>query len=762
MAQPRFGQLLWQAVQQVKVNKGRSITAIKLELAELCHVGVAAVEKWKKRSLPQDEQTLEELARWGVKKAGMKREWFVSFLRAAESYDDGTLEGELFEQQGKRWPTIRDNLPPLRSDFIGRVEEIGRVCEGLAMPHPLISIEGIGGVGKSTLALKVARMCQSGEIRQIDLARAMGQIARIPALAPPRWEAIVWISAKDKPDQDLSLDEVLDTIAGVLDYSTVRQLEPSEKRATVDRLLRSHRSLVIVDNFETVSDIRLADFLQRVPPPSKAIITTRERQLRRLWDVPLYGLSEREALQKIRDYSYSLSLRGMAGADEASLQPLVAMTQGNPKALEMALGYLKHKGMALDEVVRSLTEANQNVEELFHDLFARSWGLLSPEGRHLLMVMPFFADSTSREALEAASQVHGWYLRMGISQLLEMSLLETNEELLEARQRYAAHPLVLAFARARLREEPEFEAAARQRWCDFFLDYAEEYGDDDFGEAIEQERRQKLQLELNNLRLSIEWCLQEQSPKAARLVERLSTFLHQKGYWSERIELCRRTLPLSDSPESQAGLLTRMGWSYLWQGSYQAAREAFDRALSLARQHGLQKREVQLLRYSGQWHTRQGAYSDAERLYRDSLALAEELQQQIAILLVQAFRARTAYARANYAQAKQLFLDLLPKFKKQHPRQILFALGFLAELAIREEQLSQARAYLQKAWHHAETSPYQAHDIAKLHRIRGDLERAANNPPAALDAYQKALDLSTRLGMKESQELEALIEETRQ
>jgi len=52
MAQPRFGELLWRAVQQVKVNQGRSITAVKLELGELCHVGVPAVEKWKRRNIP--------------------------------------------------------------------------------------------------------------------------------------------------------------------------------------------------------------------------------------------------------------------------------------------------------------------------------------------------------------------------------------------------------------------------------------------------------------------------------------------------------------------------------------------------------------------------------------------------------------------------------------------------------------------------------------------------------------------------------------
>lgn len=759
MAQPRFGELLWRAVQQVKVNQGRSITALKLELGELCHVGVQAVEKWKRRSIPQEEASIERLARWGVKTAGMNRAWLVAFLRAAEYYDDGTLELELFGSAHRALPVARENLPPLRSDFIGRVEEIGRVREGLAMPHPLISIEGIGGVGKSTLALKVARMCLSGEINKIGPVSE--QTDAFVARTPLRWDAIVWISAKDKLDQDLSLDEVLDTIAGVLDYTTVRQLGHKEKRTTVDRLLRIHRTLVIVDNFETVSDIRLADFLQRVPPPSKAIITTRKRQLRRLWDVPLYGLSETEALQKIRDYSYSLSLRAMAQADKALLQPLITMTHGNPKALELALGYLKHKGMALDEVVRSLSEANQTVEELFNDLFARAWDLLSPEGQHLLMVMPFFADSTSRQALEVATDVHDWHLHMAIAQLLEMSLLEANEELVERRKRYSVHPLVLAFARAHLREHHEFETQARERWMDYFLHYAEEYGDDDFGQTINQAGMETLQLEINNLRLAIEWGLQHSKKNTIRLVERITTFLHQKGYWSERITLCRRALAIADSPESQAGLLTRLGWSYLLQGSDQQARDAFDEGLAIAREHNLQDRLVQLLRYSGQWYAFQEDYQTADRLYTDSLLLAEQLEQEIGILLVQAFRARTAYHRGQNEQAKQLFLELLPKFKELHPRQILFALGFLGDIAMSEGRLHDARTYLQKALHYAKTSYHQAHDMVKLYRIWGDLERAANNPGAALECYQKALRLSTRLGMKESQLLEGLIEQVK-
>jgi hypothetical protein len=133
-------------------------------------------------------------------------------------------------------------------------------------------------VGKTTLAIKVARLCKSGEINH-------EQTNSYHQMAP--FEAIVWRSAKDKPNEDLS--DVLDAVAGVLNYTIVRQLMGDEKRAAVARLLRVHRSLLIVDHFETVSSVKLADFLQSIPPRRGAIITTRERQLRRLWDVPLAG-----------------------------------------------------------------------------------------------------------------------------------------------------------------------------------------------------------------------------------------------------------------------------------------------------------------------------------------------------------------------------------------------------------------------------------------------------------------------------------------
>jgi hypothetical protein len=55
-------------------------------------------------------------------------------------------------------PAIPSNLPP-RGEFIGREKEKVRVREALASRWPLTCIDGIGGIGKTALALEVTGEC---------------------------------------------------------------------------------------------------------------------------------------------------------------------------------------------------------------------------------------------------------------------------------------------------------------------------------------------------------------------------------------------------------------------------------------------------------------------------------------------------------------------------------------------------------------------------------------------------------------------------
>jgi LuxR family glucitol operon transcriptional activator len=170
---------------------------------------------------------------------------------------------------------VYHNLPPRSTEFIGREVELGQILAWVETSRwPLAAIEGMGGIGKTSLAIEVAYCCLPGP----QLAVSMP------------FEAVVWTSARGSTDYKLCCNHVLDTIVLVLNYPHLAQLPPEQKVEAVDKLLRSHRTLVLVDNLETVTDLSLVKFLEQIPEPSKALVTTRSKQLRRVWDIPLYGL----------------------------------------------------------------------------------------------------------------------------------------------------------------------------------------------------------------------------------------------------------------------------------------------------------------------------------------------------------------------------------------------------------------------------------------------------------------------------------------
>ena len=159
------------------------------------------------------------------------------------------------------WPEIPYNLPQ-PGEFIGREREKAEVREALASRWPLICIDGIGGIGKTALALEAAHEC---------LQASKGEISTDGI---PTFDAFVWTTAKDR---ELALSDILDTIARTLDYPYIAQLPPEEKPSEAAKLLQAQKCLLIVDNFETITDDAVRDFLLNLPEPSRALITSREQ-----------------------------------------------------------------------------------------------------------------------------------------------------------------------------------------------------------------------------------------------------------------------------------------------------------------------------------------------------------------------------------------------------------------------------------------------------------------------------------------------------
>jgi hypothetical protein len=355
-------------------------------------------------------------------------------------------------------PQIPHNLRA-RSEFVGREAEKARAHEGLCSRYSLISIEGIGGIGKTSLALEVAYEClqasQGGESPE-------GIVA---------FDSFVWTTAKDR---DLTLNDLLDAISLTLNYPGIMQCPLEAKRFSVEKLLRDRSCLLIVDNFETIKDPDVWDFLQGLPEPCKALVTTREQRLSHVWSISLKGLQEPESLALIRGEGRRLDLDSIVSAKDISLLHLHQATGGAPLAIKWAVGQIKQRGQSLDSVLRAL-HAGQ--AKPFEQIFTRSWDLLSLDARRVLMVMTLFATSASRAAIEAASDIHHFTLDEALGQLVEMSLVDPTDELESRLRRYSIHPLTRSFANRHLVQEGEFERQAMLRLASNYVETCREAGE---------------------------------------------------------------------------------------------------------------------------------------------------------------------------------------------------------------------------------------------------------------------------------------------
>jgi hypothetical protein len=171
------------------------------------------------------------------------------------------------------------NLPqPDYGKFIGREEEKAKIIEKLRpypdSVHSVITIDGIGGIGKSALALEVS----------------LSFFRNHESLSPEkRFEAIIWTSAKrtslkvgegivERKQAFHTLDDIYQTLAVVLQIGNLLQLQKEERKERICRELTQKRTLLIIDNLETVDDTAVMEFLQdSLPAPTKAIVTTRHR-----------------------------------------------------------------------------------------------------------------------------------------------------------------------------------------------------------------------------------------------------------------------------------------------------------------------------------------------------------------------------------------------------------------------------------------------------------------------------------------------------
>jgi predicted ATPase/class 3 adenylate cyclase len=286
------------------------------------------------------------------------------------------------------------NLPVVRSSFVGREKEIARV-RGLLDRARVLTIAGVGGCGKTRLALAVASQ----------------ELERYP-------DGAFFVDLSVVMDPDLVWGVIAGALGVVGGGGLAGDLPPRE---LVLGRLTDATALVVLDNCEHVLDVS-AEVAATIVDRSGGVVvlvTSREPlgiEGEQVFRIPSLALPAEPADAASSEAVRLFVERATAGDATFVLTPAITPTvvdicrrlDGIPLALELAAARVRHLSPAeiarrLDDRFRLLTGGPRGARGRQQTLAAAldwSFQLLAPRERTLLRRLAVFVDGFSLEAAE--------------------------------------------------------------------------------------------------------------------------------------------------------------------------------------------------------------------------------------------------------------------------------------------------------------------------------------------------------------------------
>jgi tetratricopeptide (TPR) repeat protein len=342
--------------------------------------------------------------------------------------------------------SIPNNLPRLQA-FFGRTEELKEIVA--ALDHDSRTwgalIDGPGGMGKTSLAIRAAYDC-----------------------SPDQFDRIIFLSVKDRElddDGERQLGtfilpgflEMLNELARELGKPEIaKSLETDRIRLILDALSPA-RTLLILDNLESLTKSdrdQLFTFVKRLPQGCKAILTSRRRIGSSADVLILTNLDEDAALQTLANMARHNPL--LAKTSEAERRVLYRQTSGNPLLLRWTAGQLGFGSCRTiaDALafLRSCPPANDPLEFVFGDLAKE----FTPEETRTLVALTYFTLPARVEHITILANLEKETTESALRTLANRSLVVPDQE----EKAFALVPMVADFLR---RKRPEIVADTASR-----------------------------------------------------------------------------------------------------------------------------------------------------------------------------------------------------------------------------------------------------------------------------------------------------------
>ena len=277
------------------------------------------------------------------------------------------------------------NMPGTREHYVARPHLEGELSERLLDDrYPVITLQGRGGIGKTSLALTV-----------------LHQLAQLNEV-----EVIYWASARDidlLPEGHKAVKAGVLTVQDVAaDFQSV--LAPDSNPADAEQYLTdvlSGRSsegpiIFVVDNFETIrGQVELHSWLSNaVRLPNKVLVTTRTRDFKADYPIVVHGMLRPEFDELVNEVATRLQIKVLI--DEEYRDRLFEESGGHPYIAKVLLGELARTGQRthLKKVVATR-------DGMLDALFERSFENLTSAGQRVFLTLAKWRTLIPRVGLEA-------------------------------------------------------------------------------------------------------------------------------------------------------------------------------------------------------------------------------------------------------------------------------------------------------------------------------------------------------------------------
>lgn len=580
------------------------------------------------------------------------------------------------------------------TSFVGRERELASIQALIGRADVrLVSLTGVGGVGKTRMALQIATKVASSfrdGVSFVDLA----------------------------PLRD----------AGLVTAAIARTLGVQENRdrplaASLHEYLRSRELLLILDNFEHVlpaahvvselltacgrikvlvtsrATLRLAgEYELRIPPmtlPSLQEIANGRTETE-------IGSSEAVRLFSLRAQAAQPNLTMTAEA-KLAIAEICLRLDGLPLAIELAaarvrlltpielLGRLTRRLPILSAGPRDSPDRQQTLR----NTILWSYELLDASEQRLFHLLSVFVGGFTPEAAEAVSSGSQDAMTLvTLGSLFEKSLIQRTE--VDGQTRFTLLETLREFASERLTATSDADPA-QQRHARYFLQFAETAAAELFG-ARQEQRLTHLTREHDNLRAALRWSLDQQGDieLGAQLVGALWWFWGVRGHftegrrWTEHAMAVRHRL----SPRARAAVLRGMANFAFVQGDYALAYSVANEAIGVFEQLGFGAEATWLRGFQGMAVQYLGDLPEARRRLGEALAIARPLQHDWTTAWMLRNLGRVAHDFGDDAEAGRLLKESLRLTRLiGDVRGIALSLHYLGVIAV-DRNAREAEHYL--------------------------------------------------------------------